>query len=266
MVEHLSSKQSDEDRLPIHNPRGFARFFLERMGCSPMQSGYLPELDGAIIIPSKYSSAVLFPLDADEKKFGLIDAGATKNAKEIIDVLEYKDRTVDDVEEILVTHPHEDHVKGIGKFPKARIYVGPGGREVLMGKAKTQGLLPKLAGHPRYVPEDRWDNINELEDGETITIGQHTIQSYNVPGHTDDTEVYYFNKQQILFAGDATTFDNDGNAVKPPWFLSHDNDEGVRSLGRLVRRFEEKKIVVKTVIPSHSGSGTIDQIKTLAQH
>jgi hydroxyacylglutathione hydrolase len=84
--------------------------------------------------------------------------------------------------DILVTHHHDDHIQGIAglkaKFPNVRI----------TGPAKDAGRIPGL-------------DVKVVE-GDFIKVGHLEAKIIETPGHTTGHIVYWFEEEDILFAGD----------------------------------------------------------------
>lgn len=112
------------------------------------------------------------------------DSGATASidapeAAPILAALEAKGWTLTD---ILITHHHADHVQGVpalkARFPKART-VGPAAEADKIG-----GLDVKLA------------------EGDSVAVGRLQAKVIATPGHTAGHIVYWFEDEDVLFAGD----------------------------------------------------------------
>ena len=88
---------------------------------------------------------------------------------------------------ITFTHNHGDHV---GMMPA---YVND--KDVRF--ALPEKDFRRLAGR---FPEGQWSFINE---GDVFDLGGCTIETIEVPGHTDGSAVFYMNEANILFSGDA---------------------------------------------------------------
>ncbi|MBV9220683.1 MAG: hydroxyacylglutathione hydrolase [Methylobacteriaceae bacterium] len=84
--------------------------------------------------------------------------------------------------DVLVTHHHGDHVEGIPalkrRFPNARV-VAP---------AKDKARIP---GADAYVAE-----------GDDVMVGSYAAKIIATPGHTTGHIVYWFEEEDLLFAGD----------------------------------------------------------------
>src|SRR6185503_9178466 len=77
-------------------------------------------------------------------KILLIDAGNDPGAKAIMAELDERHLKRDDVWAIFLTHGHPDHRKGVAAFPKANVYILPADMDLVLGKVKPLGPLPRL--------------------------------------------------------------------------------------------------------------------------
>lgn len=98
--------------------------------------------------------------------------------------------------DILVTHRHADHVQGIPDvkkaFPKARV-VAPAGEA------------------------DRVPLVDiKVSEGDIVKIGALAASVIDTPGHTSGHIVYYFDADQMLFAGDTLFSAGCGRVMEAP--------------------------------------------------
>ena len=102
--------------------------------------------------------------------------------------------------DILITHHHFDHVQGIralkARFPLARV----------IGPAKEAA---KIGGLDVVVGERN-----------AVMVGSLEATALEVPGHTSGHVAYWFEEEDILFAGDTLFAMGCGRAFEePPWVL-----------------------------------------------
>jgi glyoxylase-like metal-dependent hydrolase (beta-lactamase superfamily II) len=100
----------------------------------------------------------------------LVDAGAN------FDVVAEIGSRVDDVDAVVLTHTHRDHV---GNVDAVRAAFG----------VETIGYDP---GHPAV----------DAELGETVRLGDHDYRVCHTPGHKDDHVCLYAPAAKVCFAGD----------------------------------------------------------------
>ncbi|WP_433623242.1 MBL fold metallo-hydrolase [Halomicrococcus sp. NG-SE-24] len=99
----------------------------------------------------------------------LVDAGAMDGVVEAV-----RERT-DDLDAVVLTHQHGDHVERLDAVLDA-----------------FDADLAAYADHPR--------RTRELADGDVVDIGDETFEAVHTPGHADD---------HLAFVGDATIFSGD---------------------------------------------------------
>ncbi len=244
---------------PTQHQHGMAAVFLALMGTKPFEGGEVAA--GITRILSGYSSAYLIQTDEDGHEFCLIDCGADSEAEEIMAVLRYKGVDATAVKAIFLTHGHPDHSAGLRKFPDAEVYVGPGDHDFVEGTGAADGPILRLVGKKPELAIADDSKLHNLYDGEITTVGNKQIRAFSVPGHTRGSFAYLIGDQ--LFIGDATTFDKQDKAMKPPVPVSYSVSEELESLAHLIKRFDDENIVVETVIPSHSGAGSLQAVREL---
>lgn len=129
------------------------------------------------------SSGNSFYLETDQKKI-LVDAGLS--GKKITSLLAEIDRKPEDLDAILVTHEHSDHIHGVGVL--ARKY----GLEVYANEATWQAMdskLGKLDVGQKQI----------FERGKVLTFGDIDIESFGVSHDAADPQFYRFMKDDKSF-------------------------------------------------------------------
>lgn len=250
---------STQGHPPTLHAKGFNAVFLKLMGVKHFEGGPIEAPAGALRLRSGYTSAFLLPINTEETEFILIDAGADAKAEEILAVLAYKGVDASAVKAILITHGHPDHIAGVRQFPQAEVYIGAEDRAYIEGTAKADGFL--AGKNPELAVQDP-GKIQVVADGQTLEFGSLTVRVFKVPGHTRGSVVYVID--QTLFIGDGVTFDKKGRAVKPPRPFTHSMTQALASLKDLVTKLDSEAIIIQTVVPNHSASGSLDAIRTLA--
>ncbi|RMD01849.1 MBL fold metallo-hydrolase [Aquitalea palustris] len=103
------------------------------------------------------------------------------------------------VSKLLLTHGHIDHAGGAGELA-AQLGVqieGPEQSESFwLDQLPNQGRMFGFPSSPALTPE-RW-----LNEGDSVSIGQETLQVIHCPGHTPGHVVFYSAAASLLVAGD----------------------------------------------------------------
>lgn len=103
------------------------------------------------------------------------------------------------VEKILVTHGHLDHAGGTKDLAeRLRVPVeGPHEADLFwIGQMEEQSRMFGLAGAREFEP-DRW-----LEDGDTVSFGNVTMDVIHCPGHTPGHVVFVHRRAGFAVVGD----------------------------------------------------------------
>ncbi|MFE8071340.1 MBL fold metallo-hydrolase [Marinobacteraceae bacterium S3BR75-40.1] len=103
------------------------------------------------------------------------------------------------VEKILLTHAHLDHVGGTADLSESLgvPIEGPHREDqfwiaALAQQAQMFGFPP-----PKVFTPNRW-----LDDGETVTVGEQTLEVLHCPGHTPGHVVFYHRESGLAQVGD----------------------------------------------------------------
>ena len=129
-------------------------------------------------------------------------ATATIDVPEAAPVLKALEEKGWDLTDILVTHHHADHTQGIPQvkrhFPNARI-VGPAKEAAKIGRLDLQ-----------------------VSEGDYVEFGSLKAKVLETPGHTSGHIVYWFEAEDLLFAGDTLFALGCGRPFEePPRVLYH---------------------------------------------
>ncbi|QLD84153.1 MBL fold metallo-hydrolase [Natronomonas halophila] len=144
------------------------------------------------------------------------------------EVREALDGRLADIDRVLHTHPHIDHVGGsqtIDALADLPHIVPAGEREILYDytdylRQAREEMTRLLAGFPvdasmwdAYFPvqsynEERIDIARELGDEETVELGGYELEAVTTPGHADPHLAFWHEPSGTLFSGDLV--DSDG--------------------------------------------------------
>ncbi|MEP4147102.1 MAG: MBL fold metallo-hydrolase [Halioglobus sp.] len=144
------------------------------------------------VTPYQQNCSIIKCLDSG--KAAIVDPGG--DVDRILETVAKMDATV---EKIILTHAHMDHCAAADVL-RQQLKVKIEGPE----KADNFWLekLPewcKMSGFPHadaFEP-DRW-----LEDGDTVTVGEQTLQVLHCPGHTPGHVVFVYEPQNVAWVGD----------------------------------------------------------------
>ncbi len=157
-----------------------------------LQAGIIP------VTPFQQNCTVLF--DQDTKEGVIVDPGG--DVETILQIVRENGLTL---KEIWLTHGHLDHAGGADEL-RERLgipVIGPHKDDKpLLERIETQAAKYGMGEGMRNVTPDRF-----LEEGETVSFGDHQFEVYHCPGHAPG-HVIFFNRTQgfahlgdVLFAG-----------------------------------------------------------------
>lgn len=141
------------------------------------------------------------------------------------------------------SHFHFDHTGGLREYiaEGATIVVPPGNKGFVEQIAKSKFTLKPdtLSLNPRS------PLIETFEKKRVFTDGKRTVELYSIgpTSHVNDMVMFYFPKEKILFQGDMFS-PLDAGGIPPIIEINHE----------LVKKVEELRLDVETLISVHSGS------------
>jgi len=161
----------------------------------------------------------------DGERTVLIDVGAG------FDIVGAAREYVDDVDAVVLTHTHPDHIGNIDDVTEA-FGVDVWGYD--LGQAVVD---------------------HEIEGGETVQIGDHSYEAIHTPGHKNDHICLYAGANGVLFAGDLV-FANGGFGRTD--LAEGDRELLVESIKRLLETVDDRLTAM------HTGHGP--SVTTNPQH
>ena len=145
------------------------------------------------------------PVTPFEQNCSLVWDDVSKQAA-VIDPGGDTDRLLDAVqslglklEQIWITHAHVDHAAATAELAKAH------GLPIHGPHPEDQFWidgLPQAAAMYRFPPAKAFQPTRWLYDGDTVSIGSHTLQVRHCPGHTPGHVVFYSAEIGRAFVGD----------------------------------------------------------------
>ena len=178
----------------------------------------------------------------DEVKV-MIDAGAGGRA--------YAATPVEEIQLLLLTHHHFDHINGVSFFKNARKMAGQEEAWAFQDEAKylrSTGFhrWQELMGSQRL---ENWDKIISLpddipsrpvfqplelagvfKDGDVFELGHTSLTAVHTPGHSPGHYAFFFPQERILFSGDLDV------SPRGPWYGDEycDLDDVINSINKLI--------------------------------
>ena len=127
------------------------------------------------------------------------------------------------LEQIWVTHGHLDHCSGAADLAEQLglpiIGPHPGDRFWIDG-------LPQAAAMYGFPPARAFEPTRWLQDGDTVTLGSHTLQVRHCPGHTPGHVVFHSPEIGRAFVGDVLFAGSIGRTDFP----QGDHDQLIQSI------------------------------------
>ena len=158
---------------------------------------------------------------------------------------------------VLLTHGHVDHMFSVAPVCGAKgipAYIHPGDRARLGDPLGGPWASPALSGLFAGITFTEPDDVRELADGETITLGGLDITIAHVPGHTEGSVTYESpldddEETTVLFTGDLLFAGSIGRTDLP----GGDHEKMLKSLARTLAQQPDETVV----LPGHGPQTTI---------
>lgn len=203
--------------------------------------------EGIDRVQAGFSTA--YVLDAGKGQFIVIDAGADNKGAALIQDLQMRHSSTENVIAILVTHAHGDHIAALGIFPKATIYALKREVAIAAGQEPYNGPLLRIVGNKNTSP---FTVTRPLDDGETFMVGNLQVTAYAVPGHTEGSAAYLV--QGVLFVGDELQIKSNQQIIGPSAIFSTNRSQGEDALKHLGRELQPHAADVKFIATGHTGT------------
>ncbi len=178
-------------------------------------------------------------VDENSKKAFIVDPGGN-NSK----LVDYAKANEIDVEYIILTHGHGDHIGGVkayqAEFPAAKVVAHEAEKELLLDPRLNHS--PMTCGVPISLAADLYVN-----DEETLAVGEMLLRFLFTPGHTPGGMCIYTGN--ALFSGDTLFAQSIGRTDFPG-----------SSFEAIIHSIKSKLFVLPDnteVFPGHMGNTTI---------
>lgn len=132
----------------------------------------------------------------------LIDAGCGFGMAGLVSSLESYGCEPSDIDTILMTHTHWDHARGCARLVELgvrSVSVHPAGCDALTVGPRWYEFGFEAAPEITFDPVNEAD-IETLEDGQLIDLGDRTLRVLATPGHTDDSVCFLLEEAGRLYA------------------------------------------------------------------
>jgi glyoxylase-like metal-dependent hydrolase (beta-lactamase superfamily II) len=137
----------------------------------------------------------------------LVESGPGSTIPALQAALAAHDLAVSDITHVLLTHIHLDHAGAAGWLARqgAQIYVHPVGAPHMLNPEKLLASATRLYGDQmdtlwgEFLPVPA-QNLNALEDGQVIDVGELQFKAIFTPGHAEHHCAYLLD--DICFTGD----------------------------------------------------------------
>jgi hydroxyacylglutathione hydrolase len=153
----------------------------------------------------------------------------------------------DQIQAILLTHAHYDHIAGIGRVRErigdCPIICHEKDRSMLADPEKNMSLW---SGETVSFEADR-----TVEDEEVLSLGEVDLDVVHTPGHTQGSVSYYLEADQLLFAGDTLFKDGIGRTDLP----GGDHQQLLRSIKQEILTLPRGT----TVLPGHGPETSVGE-------
>jgi glyoxylase-like metal-dependent hydrolase (beta-lactamase superfamily II) len=187
-------------------------------------------------VPMLGSDVYLFT----DERLTLIDAGMVGSRRALERYLRGVGRRLDELDTIVCTHGHPDHIGGLRELiasrPGLTVAMHPSdiaGLAVTLRNALDRTLQPtvrrgRLIDYLTPAPTE----LVPLEDGDLISAGGG-LRVVHTPGHTPGSVCFYAERHRILFTGDVLQVRR-GRLSHASSFFSHDLAASRASIARLI--------------------------------
>lgn len=192
--------------------------------------------DDVIVINDLFSSMYLIRIDS---VYIAIDTGFFESF--ILRGLEYNDISIDDIKYLLITHSDADHANNIDLFKSAEVYFSKEEKIMLDNGQQRFNFIPMLNNKLQI------QNLNLIEDEDSIFVGDRIIKAISLPGHTEGSFGYIFDNN-YLFSGDAFRLKNGRISLPFRKYFVTDEDEVRKSMYK-VSGLDS----IKYIFTAHSG-------------
>ncbi len=153
------------------------------------------QLQAGIIPVTAFQQNCTILFDSEDKRGVLIDPGGDND--QVLHAIQSNGIVI---EAIWITHGHIDHAAGAMDMKEALAVeiIGPHEADrFLLESLEEKALQYRISGNVRNCTPDRW-----LNDGDTVSFGEHIFEVLHCPGHAPGHVVYYNKAARFAHVGD----------------------------------------------------------------
>ena len=180
----------------------------------------------------------------------VIDTGTGFNFTRLRDIFRAMKREMKDVNHVINTHGHFDHIGGNGYFLNAKVTIHEADANILDKGDTELSNADFFEGNLRARKPDRI-----LKEGDKLEPDKLNLEVIHTPGHSAGSICLYDRKKKILFSGDTLFSDGVGRTDIP----GGDPEALEQSLQKLL------KLDVEKIFPGHGPVVLTNAKKTMQQ-
>jgi hydroxyacylglutathione hydrolase len=119
----------------------------------------------------------------------IIDTSSSENRGEIIRDLNSVKINVKEIDSVILTHLHYDHIGNIGLFENAKFYA-------------SKEEIKDFDANPSSTVLGCYDSLKKIKIEDVNSLKENSLKVIASPGHTHGSISIYLQKEGILFSGD----------------------------------------------------------------
>jgi len=196
------------------------------------------------IYRAESNDEVIYALDCG-RVLGLVDVGSEPALGAKLDELRADGLDTDTIAAVFLTHRHQDHCGGLRRLRQELSPRRQATLRVVAHRLGIQHLTSCVASPP--IPQELVDY--GVDEGDTVEVGEATLQVYHLPGHTPDSVAWQVGDS--LFVGDVIFCDGGIGWMDVHWGSSVPDYRA--SLERLLG------LKASSIFPGHRECGPITE-------
>jgi glyoxylase-like metal-dependent hydrolase (beta-lactamase superfamily II) len=174
--------------------------------------------------PSANNCNTYLLLSADKKI--MVDPGHAAHFDHVTQGLQQLDMSINDIDLVICTHAHPDHLEGITLFKDTRALLALHAEEWRL----VEDMAAYLKSAMNFDP-DRFSPDFFLKEGE-LEVGDIVLNVYHTPGHSPGSIALQWPAEGALFTGDVI-FNNGLGRTDLPGGNGEQLKESIRKLSRV---------------------------------